>query len=274
MRQRPFDWSSPPCSARRAAIALLAVSILGFASAGCGGPPVKKPADLKTSMVFVPAGEFIMGRDDGDKDEQPQRRVWLDAFYIDRTEATTAQFKAFCDATGYLYPNNPEGDANYFLGHPQWPVVNITWDQAAAYCKSSGKRLPTEAEWEKAARGTDGRKYPWGNDWADSTGNFFGTDSFRRASPVGSFPAGASPYGALDMAGNVWEWCGDWYLLNAYASAPARNPPGPPGPTPWRVARGGSFTSPKSDAEVANRSKAPPTQVLHHLGCRCVWSPH
>jgi formylglycine-generating enzyme required for sulfatase activity len=257
-------------SKRRRRPAAVAAMLL-LAPFGCGGPQVKKPADLE-SMCSVPAGEFVMGRDTAENDEQPQRSVWLDAFYIDRTEVTNRAFKAFCDATGYLHPSNPLWDGNYFLANPDHPVLNLTWDQARAYCTWAGKRLPTEAEWEKAARGTDGRTYPWGNAWGDSLANMRDGDAFAKAAPVGRFPGGASPYGALDMAGNVWEWCSDWYLLEYYQQAPARNPIGPPGPAPRRVVRGGSFTSGQSDAEVANRDKYTPNHLLDHIGCRCAWS--
>jgi len=240
-------------------------------AAGCGGGRLAKPADLD-AMVHVPAGEFLMGRANGENDEAPERRVYVDAFYIDRTEVTNAMYKAFCDATGYLPPVSPTWDTGYFRSKPDHPALNLTWDQATAYCKWAGKRLPTEAEWEKAARGTDGRVYPWGNVWADSLTNLRAGDRFEKAAPVGAFPAGASPYGALDMAGNVWEWCADWYLLEAYATASNRNPTGPAGPAPRRVVRGGSFASGQSDAEVANRDKFAPNQLLDHIGCRCVWS--
>jgi formylglycine-generating enzyme required for sulfatase activity len=242
-----------------------------MALSGCGGG-LPKPFDLDPRMVFVPAGEFIMGRDSGEGDESPQRAVWIDAFYIDRTEVTNADYQAFCTATGYLPPANPSWDRDYFKHNPGHPALNLTWEQARAYCAWAGKRLPTEAEWEKAARGTDARIYPWGNTWADSIANFRNGDGFEHASPAGAFPAGASPYGALDMAGNVWEWCADWYLFDTYKQAPARNPTGPPGPAPRRVVRGGSFSSNADDAEVANRDKFTPNQLLDHIGCRCVWS--
>ncbi|MFQ5600138.1 MAG: formylglycine-generating enzyme family protein [Candidatus Krumholzibacteriia bacterium] len=251
------------------------------AAAGCGGPRKDtRPQPSLEHMVFVPAGEFTMGRDHEDSDESPVRRVWLDAFYIDRTEVTNAQFKAFCDATGRLYTNNPHWDDDYFLGKPDYPVINITYDQARAYCAWANKRLPTEAEWEKAARGTEGQLYPWGNEWTEQVANLWGDqgeqDHFRRTAPVGSFPAGASPYGAVDMVGNVWEWCADWFDEDYYSRAPNRNPPGPAEPTPWRVVRGGGFSSPlrpTGDTVVSNRSKNHPMQPIHHLGCRCAWSP-
>lgn len=241
----------------------------------CGGTRVPRPADLET-MVQVPAGEFTRGSEDGEEDERPVRKLFLDTFYIDRLEVTNAQYKTFCDAANFLYPENPYWDEDYFHQSPNHPVLNVTYDQAAAYCRWAGKRLPTEAEWEKAARGTDGRRYPWGDEWDASRANMTGekNDPYLRAAPVGSFPQGASPYGVLDITGNVWEWVHDWYETSYYAVGPARNPAGPPGPTPWRTVRGGSYTGPESDARVSNRSKAPPSQALYHIGCRCAWSAH
>ena len=253
-------------AARGAMSAAIAMAFAG----GCGGPPLNKPADL-AGMVRIPAGEFTMGRDDGADDERPAHAVWLDEYFIDRHEVTNAQFKTFCDATGGVYPNNPDWDPDYFVSKPDYPVVNVTWDQAFAYCAWSHKQLPTEAQWEKAARGTDKRLYPWGSDWADGRANLAGGE-YHRSKPVGSFPDGVSPYGVLDMAGNVWEWCADWYESNYYAHSPARNPAGPAAATKWRVVRGGGFTSPKTDAVTTNRSKNVPGLTIHHLGCRCAWS--
>jgi len=251
---------------RRAGIAIVFCGL-----AGCGGRAASnRPADLDT-MVLVPAGEFLRGRDGSIADEGPARTLRLDAFYIDRTEVSNAAFKAFCDATGRLAPANPAWDDNYYIANPDHPVVNITHEQATAFCAWKGKRLPTEAEWEKAARGTDGRLYPWGRDWEDGRANIKG-EPFERTAPVTSLPEGASPYGVLNMAGNVWEWCLDWFDDGYYAIAPAQNPAGPATPTAWRVVRGGGNSSPQSDAEVTNRSKAPPAQTIHHLGCRCAWS--
>ena len=232
-----------------------------------------QPTGVPDGMVSVPAGPFRMGRDDGAEDERPARIVHLDAFYIDRTEVTNAQYKAFCDSTRHLYPNNPAWDVNYFQAQPNAPVINITWDQARAYCEWAGKQLPTEAQWEKAARGADGQLYPWGNEYVAGRANMGAGDDHHRAAPVAAFPEGASPYGALDMVGNVWEWCADWFEPNYYASAPDKNPPGPAGPTPWRSVRGGGFSSPPSDAVVSNRSKHKPDGIIHHLGCRCAWTP-
>ena len=234
------------------------------------------------NMAHVPAGEFTMGSDGegAADDERPVRTVWLEEFYIDRTEATNAEFMAFADSTRRLYPNNPMWDQNYFLGSPNHPAINVTYEQAVAYCQWKNKRLPTEAEWEKAARGTDARVYPWGYEWDETRANLwgdsFGTDVFYNTAPVGSFPDGASPYGALDMIGNVWEWCEDWFDAEYYSRGENRNPHGPKEPTPWRVVRGGSFSSPRTptgDATIANRSKNHASLPIHHIGCRCAWSP-
>jgi formylglycine-generating enzyme required for sulfatase activity len=223
-------------------------------------------------MVQVPAGTFIMGRDAATEDEAPQRNVYLDTFWIDRNEATNADFQAFCDSTRRLLPNNPMWDDNYFLENPDKPVLNITWRQARDYCEWQGKRLPTEAQWEKAARGTEGLLYPWGNEYSAERANITGNDAHRRTAPVGAFPLGASPYGVNDMAGNVWEWCLDWYGEFYYKNAPLKNPPGPEEKSAWRVVRGGAFSSPPDDVMTTNRSKNKPDQPLHHIGCRCVWS--
>ena len=261
----------------------LRLVLLGFASSlGCGSAPNSgSNRPFLDNMVLVPAGTFTMGQDTGasDPDETPQHSVYLDDFYIDRTEVTNAEFKAFCDATERVYPNSPYWDEGYFLGSPDHPVVSITYEQARAYCAWAGKRLPTEAEWEKAARGTDARLYPWGNVWdterANLWGNDIGPDQFYRTAPAGSFPKGASPYGALDLIGNVWEWCADWYDPTYYAQSPARSPRGPKNATTVRVVRGGSFSSPRQptgDALVTNRSQNPPNQPIDRLGCRCAWS--
>jgi formylglycine-generating enzyme required for sulfatase activity len=188
-------------------------------------------------MIFIPAGNFIMGSDNGATDEKPQHTVYLDGYWIYKTAVTVGQYKKFCAATGNKMP-----------GAPPWgwidthPMVNVSWDDAKAYCGWAGVSLPTEAQWEKAARGIDGREYPWGNDFDKSrlqaSSAKYGDANSTAA--VGSFPSGASPWGALDMAGNVWEWCSDWYDENYYKSAPNKNPTGPLSGQA-RVLRGGSW---------------------------------
>jgi formylglycine-generating enzyme required for sulfatase activity len=195
-------------------------------------------------MVYVAAGEFLMGSAVvAPTDQKPQFRVSLPGYWIDRYEVTVAQYRKFCQETGREMP-----DAPFWGWQDEHPVVNVTWDEAAVYAKWAGERLPTEMEWEKAARGTDGRIYPWGNAWDRDkvAGHLIGirlgappvaVDIATR--PAGSQPAGASPYGAMDMAGNVWEWCADWYDKNAYKRY-AKGDLKPPSSGNYRVLRGGS----------------------------------
>lgn len=145
-------------------------------------------------MIHIPAGEFLYG--------DPARPLSLPAFRIMKTPVTVAQYRAFCLATGLEMPATPS-----WGWHDDHPVVNVTWYGAAAYAEWAGMRLPTEEEWEKAARGTDGREYPWGDSWEQARCS----NSKKITEPVGRYPAGASPYGVLDMAGNVWEWCDSWH---------------------------------------------------------------
>lgn len=273
------------------------------------------PIDGAT-MVYVPAGEFVMGASASDPeaqpDEHPQHKVYLEAFWIDATEVTNAQFARFVQATGYQTEGERAGTGRFFetitrkwressrvnWRHPHGlfsslkgleahPVVHISWNDAQAYCAWAGKRLPTEAEWEKAARGTDGRLYPWGNSrpagellnfadrrlpvpWADQAVD----DGYRFTAPVGSYPAGASPYGALDMAGNVWEWVADWYDEAYYAGSPASDPPGPPSGTS-HVLRGGSWYDDAGGVRSTDRAAWPylPNVTSAVVGFRCARSP-
>jgi formylglycine-generating enzyme required for sulfatase activity len=263
-------------------------------------PPPSAPS---SDMVHVPAGEFTMGSDEGDSDEQPVHTVYLDAFYIDKTEVTNAQFAAFVSATGYetgaeqtgcgwIYDGDdwdciqgvdwqhlfgPDTD---LAGKDEHPVVQVSWNDAKAYCGWAGARLPTEAEWEKAARGTDERTYPWGNtfdgsqvnfadkntsfDWSDSNWD----DGYAGTAPVGSYPDGASPYGALDMAGNVWEWVADWYDGGYYAASPESNPKGPASGG-IRVIRGGSWDDSGASVRAADRYGDNPVVAIVTRGFRC-----
>ena len=174
--------------------------------------------------------------------------VYLDKYYISKYEITVGQFKKFCDVA-LLLPS-----WNYINNSDEHPMVNVTWNEAKAYCNWAGLRLPTEAEWEKAARGTDGRSYPWGNSWVASKCNSSENgDSYSNTSPVGSFFSGVSPYGAYDMAGNVWEWCNDCYDDNYYTSSPLCNPTGSPSDSN-RVIRGGSWGNDYYGCRSAHRS--------------------
>ena len=195
-------------------------------------------------MVFVLPGEFLMGSvKAGDADEQPQHSVYLDAFWIDKYEVTNAQYKRCVDAGRCSMPLSTKSETReLYYGNPQYenyPVVAVSWNDAKTFCESVGKRLPTEAEWEKAARGTDARVYPWGNQF-DKTRANVGEGSQGDTTAVGSYPTGASPYGIMDLAGNVWEWVQDWYDPNYYRTSPRNNPMGPSSGT-YRTIRGGSW---------------------------------
>lgn len=212
------------------------------------------PIDGMT-LVCVPAGEFTMGSDSGYDNEFPRHSVFLDAYWIDQTEVTNAQY-ARCVADGdCTAPSSSKyGDPDY-ASHP---VVYVSWYEAEAYCTWAGRALPTEAQWEKAARGTDERIWPWGNEFDCRKVNVYGSscDGFSRTAPAGSFPDGASPYGVLDMSGNVWEWVEDWYDGNYYATYPKNNwPANPTGPESgtFRVLRGGSWFYVQSVARVSLR---------------------
>jgi sulfatase modifying factor 1 len=237
---------------------------------------------LDGHMVHVPAGEFIMGNEAGNPDERPQRRVYLDAFEIDKYEVTNVQYRRFIRATGREAPQSWPGryvqftdskisldwqDGTYPTGQATYPAVMVNKEDAAAYCAWAGKRLPSEAEWEKAARGTDGRVYPWGNTWDTGKANTSET-GIGHPQPVGSYPAGASPYGALDMVGNVWEWVADWYGRDYYSQAPERNPPGPL--VGWgSVQRGGSWHSLRQHVSTTFRNMTHCYAPNYRVGFRC-----
>jgi formylglycine-generating enzyme len=227
-------------------------------------------------MVTIPAGEFLMGSPEGKgrDDERPQRSVYLDEFAIDQVEVTNERYMAFVKSIGHRTPPNPYGNGHLqsIKGIEQLPVVQTTWYDAKAYCSWAKKRLPTEAEWEKAARGTDGRLYPWGNEpptvkranfdreWEDE----------HTLYAVGSLPDGDSPYGVKDMAGNAREWVSDWYDTEYYQHAPNRNPQGPDKKGVVRSIRGGSWHSPASDITTSARGRGGFALQTHGTGFRCV----
>ncbi|MEJ2566189.1 MAG: SUMF1/EgtB/PvdO family nonheme iron enzyme [Gammaproteobacteria bacterium] len=180
-------------------------------------PPDANPAKVTADpnpMVLIPAGKFIMGYDDRMPDEGPAHQVYLKSFWIDRYEVTNAQYTKFIDATHRRSPSHFR-NRTYPPGKSNHPVTEVTWYDAVAYCKWAGKRLPTDQEWEKAARGTDGRMFPWGNEFdinkANTPQRWMALHQEGDTLPVGSFPSGASPYGVYDMSGNVWEWTSSWY---------------------------------------------------------------
>jgi len=245
-------------------------------------------------VIIIPAGEFRMGCDDRvvdencNGDEEPDHIVYLDQYAIDKYEVTNAQYAEFLNTAG----NQEEGGDTWLdaddpsvrihqdgtvwqanAGYEDHPVVEVTWYGARAYCQSRGGRLPTEAEWEKAARGSGyARIYPWGNADPDcSRLNCVVETQYCVAdtSPVGSYSSGASAYGLLDMGGNAAEWVNDWYDSRYYATSPYNNPQGPP--TGFhKMARGGSWRGLTSEARVAYRGIMQPDASRYYIGFRCV----
>ena len=268
-----------------------------------------------STMVYVPAGAFVRGTSQarvrqlqaqfGDyfTGESPQRSVYLNAYYIDRTEVTNRQYAQFLHAIGtaghqYRHADEPPDKKHtptYWrdprLNGPTHPVTGVDWYDAYAYCHWAGKWLPTEAQWEKAARGAHGQAYPWGDEWVASYSrnleSTFGDPVLSEkhwlhvlghlnlnalqtlTQPVASFPPGVSPYGAHDMAGNLWEWCQDSYHQAAYRSASTRNPMGPP-PSPYKVLRGGAWSSHRGKVRAAYRNYDLLTDRHLEIGFRCV----
>ena len=215
-------------------------------------------------------------------DEKPQHRVYLDAFWIDRTEVTNPMF-ARCVAAGACHPRTyspyvwgiSSKTRKAYYGNPaydNYPAIMLDGDEAAAYCRWVGRRLPTEAEWEKAARGTDARRYPWGSENPDcSRANYLGCSNPADTTEVTAQPAGASPYGALNMAGNVWEWTADWYAADYYVQSPERNPTGPAAGQEHTL-RGGGLTTLKHDLRVTNRTGGVYHWADGEVGFRCALS--
>jgi len=233
---------------------------------------VKKEASeflSESGMVLIPSGEFIMGDDDGARDEQPQRTVLLNTYWIDQFPVTNVEYKAFVDATGHRRPPHWKS-GTYQLDKKKHPVTNVSWKDANAYAQWVGKRLPTEAEWEKAARGNLGQTYPWGD--AFRKDNVNSSNDYGGLTPVDQFAGGMSPYGVMDMAGNVQEWCQDWYFDDYYKAAPLDNPTGPEGGQ-YRVVRGGFYGENRSGVRCATRHYAPPETMQDHIGFRCVKTP-
>ena len=262
-------------------------------------------------MALISAGEFLMGSTNSDSqaydNEKPQHRLYLDEYYIDTYEVTNTSFEQFVQDTsyqttaektggGYAHVSgswdyvegadwrHPHGPSSSLDGLGNHPVVQVSWDDATAYCEWRGARLPTEAQWEKAARGTDERIYPWGNTFDGSRVNFCDKncslgwatkdtdDGYAFTAPVGSYPSGASPYGLYDMAGNAWEWVRDWYLDTFYNSSPFENPAGPSSGQ-YRIVRGGSWDGVASVVRTALRYRVDLTDRNVVMGLRCVRSP-
>jgi formylglycine-generating enzyme required for sulfatase activity len=216
-------------------------------------------------MVYVPEGEFLMGSEDGTTHESPEHSVYLDAYWIDQTEVTNEMYaKCVADNGACTSPNGTDHFGN--TSYANHPVVYVNWDQAKTYCEWAGRRLPSEAEWEKAARGTEGRTYPWGEGISCDEAN--NRECVRDTSAVGSYESGKSPYGVYDMAGNVWEWVNDWYGETYYQSSPSSNPMGP-NSGQVRVLRGGAWGNSFVSSRSAVRLREDPSHSNFDLGFRC-----
>ncbi|MEI7990738.1 MAG: SUMF1/EgtB/PvdO family nonheme iron enzyme, partial [Chloroflexota bacterium] len=242
-------------------------------------PELQTRISAKDGMeqVYIPPGEFLMGSVDSDSDaqadEKPQHKVYLDGYWMDKTEVTNAMYQK-CVADGTCKDpvggkaSNTHNDYYDNSQYANYPVIYVDWNQAQGYCKWAGGSLPSEAQWEKAARGTEGRKYPWGDQSPTCTlANYSECGGDTKA--VGSMADGASPYGVLDMSGNVWEWVNDWYGDNYYQSAPQKNPMGPDSGQ-YRVLRGGSWDGEARDLRSAYRSGGSPGSRGSDGGFRCV----
>lgn len=292
--------------------AVAGLSLAFFATRSESAPATRAATkvvnDGHGDYLYVPAGPFKMGDNFGDgmPRERPVHTVDVDAFYIGKFEITNAEWTAFRNSPDYddvsLWPGHralPKNQIPYWTqaqnhgggtpGTENYPVLGVNWDGAVAYCnwltKITGKkyRLPTEAEWEKAARGTDQRRFPWGNTIDHSYANYVGAQKFDTGMIVGTFDGGphdglqthngASPYGAMDMAGNVMEWCSDWYSENYYSVSPAKNPKGPETGA-YKVLRGGTFFEEPFDLRTYARSAAWPSLQSHRMiGFRLVREP-
>lgn len=242
--------------------------------------------DPPDGMVLIPAGAFVLGSEDGHSDEQPERFVELGAYYIDETEVTVGAYKRFMAAGGYRTQRywSPEGWAwrlTYGITAPrEWkptyrdelPVIGVSWYEADAFARWAGKQLPTEAQWEKAARLDCRSRYPWGNTWIRAVNCLAqATQDGPRYGPVEVryFPANVSLAGCVQMAGNAAEWCRDWYAEDAYAAAADRDPAGPPAGR-YKVLRGGSFFSRPDEVRTTYRDRAAPGEQAVAYGFRCV----
>lgn len=262
-------------------------------------------------LIFIPEGEFLMGSDESmAKDhEKPEHAVYLDSYNIYQTHVTNFQFEDFVKDTGYIttaeelgwslvlngesfeeiegaYWAAPLGPGSNLSGRGHYPVLHVSWFDGAAYCAWAGGRLPTEAEWEKAARGADGsRMFPWEGDvitgdranvcdvncpaaWAMTNVD----DGYTTSSPAGNYPNGGSPFGVLDMAGNVTDWVNDWYAEDYYSVSPYENPTGPE-TGEMRVHRGASWYSGYTNQRSTARNMNLPTHKHDHGGFRCVFTP-
>jgi formylglycine-generating enzyme required for sulfatase activity len=247
------------------------------------------PRLREDNLVTIPAGAFLMGAQkknkskpnydpEADGDESPVHKVELDAYQLGRYPVTVEEYRRFVADEGYsnqrwwkaggFEERSEPGHWDEQVQHPNWPVVRVSWFEAAAYCAWAGGRLPTEAEWERAAREVDGRKYPWGPEEPTPERANYDQTKVGRPTPVGLFPRGATPEGIQDLAGNVWEWIADWYAPDYYRSSPRANPQGPNGGT-YRVLRGGAWLVGSWNLRSAVRLRGVPMDRLVTFGFRC-----
>ena len=237
-------------------------------------------------MVYVPKGEFEMGSTEVYPDEQPVHTVALDGFWIDTTEVTNAQYSLWVETGECELPPRVSRDGHYGnSAYDDYPVNPVSWHHALDYCSWAGARLPTEAEWEYAARGPGSLKFPWGDDFDGTRLNYcdasclfndiYGEpdDGYEETAPVGSYQGGASWSGALDMAGNAWEWVADWYAEDYYGGSPHSNPPGPSAGS-YKVLRGGSWDgrAPEHARGAFRYWRNPDATFGDALGFRCARS--
>ncbi len=226
--------------------------------------------DEGRDMVQIPEGPFTMGSNDGDPDEAPEHQVYVKGFYIDRKEVTQDEYMRFAKMTKRGKPRIEvfDDDQSKVL-KPEFSAMSVSWDDAVAYCKWAGKRLPTEAEWEKAGRGESKRKYPWGDMFVANAANVDGSeDGYKYLAPPGSFEAGRSPYGLYDMIGNVAEWVEDSYDEQYYKKSPFRDPKGPNN-ADLKVVRGGSWRETEHNARLSKRFAAKHWRTDVTIGIRC-----
>lgn len=238
-------------------------------------------------MILIPAGSYIMGRIGGPQNEEPPHEIYLNDYYIDETEVTNAMYRE-CVSSGICPPPESKSSPSHplYFDNPEfdsYPVIYVNWDMANTYCEWIGGRLPTEAEWEKAARGTDERIYPWGDVFDGNALNFCDVncsnqwalsnydDGYADTAPVGSFIQGKSPFGLLDMAGNVYEWVADWYSDSYYSVSPTENPMGPMFGD-GRVLRGGAWGDGQGTSSTS-RVYFSPSSAYEFTGFRCAQSP-
>ena len=264
-------------------LGLMLLTSAAAPAAGVAEKVFRTPAGTEHVAAFIAEGPFTMGRDDGEKDESPAHEVYLDGFYLDKHEVTNAQYLAFINSRP-VTPGQPDSlllavnDSDLqiaWTGHryelkavtvSRRPVVEVTWEGARAYCDWSGGRLPSEAEWEKGARGTDGRRYPWGGAISRERANYKGL--FSQPIEVGHYADGVSVYGAFDMAGNVWEWVSDWYDSSYYSRTPERNPRGPDSGS-FRGIKGGAWGTEAAFLRSSYRYGIAPEWSDDSIGFRC-----